>query len=623
MAALTDTTIASTYKQLLKITSEGVGADASAKYVEDGLGTDTALSLSTTRAGIGTASPSNQLHLESATSTTMLMKNTGNSGSQIDGDANRSSADSTIMGIVGKWNGTSVGDMLIVSGSDTTNKDDGEFVFRTAPSGSLIERLRIKANGAVQFGSSGGTGDIYHYGTGKFAINDSAGSASTPTYAFNSDVDTGMYRGAADTLRFATGGAERIEVTSAQTKITGQFKVDAPTGDDTYAQFYSNRSTDGQLIHTTAFVALNTASSPEATTYADMRVNIVDNSDSTEDGSITFRTMKAGTLTEHITLESDSVVKSTGGIYFTGTGLAGADTGISSSGHGGDLRFYVNGTNHMALSESSSNAFLNINNNDTGSAGSTLKQLSLGKSDNTGWDTTNTGTFTGLAISNAHPDGGTACGIQFSHHAASSGLSYIVSRAERAYSSGGDRSSLHFGTRGSDGVQRRMIIGDAGVITMSNVYGRAVGTTKRAVYVGDGGDLGYDSSVREHKMDITSLSDVSWVNDLNPVSFYRRNQNEDGTYGKTKNGNIEYGLIADEVEKVNKDFVFYNKDEDGNESLAGVEYRQLMIPMLKKIQELEAELQDLKDYVDHKQDYNSMAGRINSCEARIGHLEKT
>ena len=66
MGALTDNTIASTYKQLLKITSEGVGADASAKYVEDGLGTDTALSLSTTRVGIGTASPAKPLHISSA-----------------------------------------------------------------------------------------------------------------------------------------------------------------------------------------------------------------------------------------------------------------------------------------------------------------------------------------------------------------------------------------------------------------------------------------------------------------------------------------------------------------------------------------------------------------------------
>ena len=57
MATLTGNTVASTYKQLLKVTSEGIGADASAKYIEDGLGTDSALSISTTRVGIGTDSP--------------------------------------------------------------------------------------------------------------------------------------------------------------------------------------------------------------------------------------------------------------------------------------------------------------------------------------------------------------------------------------------------------------------------------------------------------------------------------------------------------------------------------------------------------------------------------------
>ena len=235
-------------------------------------------------------------------------------------------------------------------------------------------------------------------------------------------------------------------------------------------------------------------------------------------------------------------------------------------------------------------SMVNFYNNDSGSAGSSLKQLSLGKSDSTYWDTTNSGTFTGALISNSHNDAGTACGIAFTHRTGSSGISYVVSRNE-----GADRSSLHFGTRGSDGVQRRMIIGDSGVITMTNVYGRTVGATNRDVYIGDGGDLGYVSSVREHKMDIKSLSDVTWLSDLNPVSFYRRKIKQDGTYGKTKDGSIEYGLIADEVEKVNKDFVFYDIDEDENKVLAGVEYRQLIIPMLKKIQELEAKVEALEN----------------------------
>ena len=71
MATLTGNSIASTYKQLLKVTSEGIGADASAKYIEDGLGTDSALSISTTRVGIGTAAPASLLNIKSAVSTTL------------------------------------------------------------------------------------------------------------------------------------------------------------------------------------------------------------------------------------------------------------------------------------------------------------------------------------------------------------------------------------------------------------------------------------------------------------------------------------------------------------------------------------------------------------------------
>ena len=83
MAALTDTTIASTYKKLLKLTSEGVSADASAKYVEDGLGTDTALSLSTTRVGIGTTSPASLLHISSSSAAFIASSSGSTEGSNV------------------------------------------------------------------------------------------------------------------------------------------------------------------------------------------------------------------------------------------------------------------------------------------------------------------------------------------------------------------------------------------------------------------------------------------------------------------------------------------------------------------------------------------------------------
>jgi len=189
--------------------------------------------------------------------------------------------------------------------------------------------------------------------------------------------------------------------------------------------------------------------------------------------------------------------------------------------------------------------------------------------------------------------------IRFQGHHAGLGdglrtFSQIQSRKSNA-TGGSVAGELRFFTNETDNsLNEWMRIDYEGKIYMYNVYGRAVGSTKRAVYIGDGGDLGYDSSVREHKMDITSLSDVSWLDNLNPVSFYRRNQNEDGTYGNERNGDIEYGLIADEVESVNSDFVFYDEDEDGNQSLAGVEYNQLMIPMLKKIQQLEERISELE-----------------------------
>ena len=64
MATLTGETIVSTYEQLLKITSEDITAGVNAKYIEDGKGTDSALSISTTRVGIGTATPGGQLHIK-------------------------------------------------------------------------------------------------------------------------------------------------------------------------------------------------------------------------------------------------------------------------------------------------------------------------------------------------------------------------------------------------------------------------------------------------------------------------------------------------------------------------------------------------------------------------------
>ena len=62
--ALTGSTIASTYLKLLRANSDTMGADASASYIQDSADTDSALSISTTRVGIGTAAPSAALEVK-------------------------------------------------------------------------------------------------------------------------------------------------------------------------------------------------------------------------------------------------------------------------------------------------------------------------------------------------------------------------------------------------------------------------------------------------------------------------------------------------------------------------------------------------------------------------------
>jgi hypothetical protein len=295
-------------------------------------------------------------------------------------------------------------------------------------------------------------------------------------------------------------------------------------------------------------------------------------------------------------IETDGVIVSQDGIEFEGTALGAGQTGIASSGDGGDLRIYTNGTQTTTFG---SNGKVGINTTNTNSV---INIPTVAYSDSEGPnqgirvhnpDSTADAVF--QPVENAdYVDWYWGANTYFATNASLARFDTGKGTASIFLSSANHAIFMYTGGT-SESPQQRFRIDENGVVYISNLYGRAIGGTNRDVYVGDGGDLGYLSSIREHKMDITSLSDVSWLDNLNPVSFYRRNQNEDGTYGSEKDGRIEYGLIADEVESVNDDFVFYDEDEDGNQSLAGVQYRQLMIPMLKKIQQLETRIAELEN----------------------------
>ncbi len=129
----------------------------------------------------------------------------------------------------------------------------------------------------------------------------------------------------------------------------------------------------------------------------------------------------------------------------------------------------------------------------------------------------------------------------------------------------------------------------------------AAGSSMRDVQIESNGNFCGQSSIRAAKKNITELTDVSWIYNLKPVSFnYRkRTDNADGTVTWLEDVESEkaHGLIAEEVEAVNKDFVYYNKDKDDNDVLAGVYYKPLISPLIKAVKDLKAEVDTLKTKV--------------------------
>ena len=208
MATLTGSTIASTYKQLLKVTSEGIGADASAKYIEDGLGTDSALSISTTLVGIGTAAPINGRLL--------TLKEQASQSAAID----FRDTDNSPMGVIGL--NRSAGD--IVSGSSANsmiiyNHYSGG-VLQLASDGAV--RLTLDANSRISLSNNGSGDDNTVFGFLAGASIASGGNDNTliGDYAGNA-ITTG------DDNVVVGSAAAQLLTTGSHNIVIGKYALDA------------------------------------------------------------------------------------------------------------------------------------------------------------------------------------------------------------------------------------------------------------------------------------------------------------------------------------------------------------------------------------------------------------
>ncbi len=130
-----------------------------------------------------------------------------------------------------------------------------------------------------------------------------------------------------------------------------------------------------------------------------------------------------------------------------------------------------------------------------------------------------------------------------------------------------------------------MRVNKNGEVYFPDVYSYTVEATNRSLYIDNTGKIGFLPSARRYKKNIHAMENINWIYQLKPVNFI---------YKTDKSGSKQYGLIAEEVEKVNPLFVSY----DNRNHPETVLYEQLVSPMLKALQEHEKTIEALKKKIE-------------------------
>ena len=284
--------------------------------------------------GIGIASPTEALHIQgsAANTTNLLLKNTGNNIIYLTGDTVKTDASSSILQLRAFWNGNSVAGIRFITGTDTTNKDDGAISFFVRESGqALTEAMRLRTSGNLGIGKASPSNrlHVYHATTDLLALLESGDSRAAIGFEDNSTTTVPRIGGIADALYFFTGGTEKIRLTS-----TGNLGIGT-----TSPNFLLDVETDGSTeptirVHNTGTAASNdvrirlqTAGTGATSQNARLEFG---NADDTDNGLIRYYTGSGERYFAFSTNASEKMRLDTNGNLLLGTTTA-------------DAKLYVNG----------------------------------------------------------------------------------------------------------------------------------------------------------------------------------------------------------------------------------------------------------------------------------------
>ncbi len=491
-------------------------------------------------------------------------------------------------------------------------------------------------------------------------IVSASGSAGSPSHR-SSDGNTGMFFPSADKLAFSTGGFSRVVIDDNDGMIIGNNQARATTdsgvggkltvgsgsntgitirsGTSSVGSLYFSDGTSGddelrglvQYNHTSNFLRFFADASERLRIDSSGRVLI----GTTTEGFATYGDKLTIADSGHCGMTIRSGTSNYGTIYFSD-----ADDGSADEVRG--FLEYNHSTNALSLGSNAS-ARLRIDSDGAVNIGSNPTQATGGNTQNAiltvkGYPSGETSAAI-LALVRGNNTTSTAAGhtlgrIVFSDKQAGE-YAMIEGESEHNGAVGDTPGRLIFSTTGDGNTtpteQMRIDMdgfvsfggdGDTGFIItgtntlqcktngtlctefaanqrvrMPQVYSTN-GSSMRDVQIESDGTLcAGNTSIRASKKNITSQTDVSWLYDLNPVTFnYRKHTVHPttgvNTYLEETLDETSYGLIAEEVESVNKDFCFYNDNK-----LEGVSYSQLITPLLKALQDQKREIETLKTKV--------------------------
>ena len=249
-------------------------------------------------------------------------------------DANRSASVNTLGRLDFAWDGTPVTRIHSVSGTDATNKDNGDLVLSTSTSGTLLKRIYIDQGGDVSFYEDTGTTPKFFWDASAESLTLSGGGSGSLTLDRGASGNQLKFENAGATLGYfgyvaGTGfniagsdGAADVTINASgwvgiafedpQHKLdvngTGRFvknnntqniileTTDTDSGAGPVLELYRNPGQAGAVsdaLGQIKFDGLNAAS--EKTKFAEIVTSIKDATNASEDGRLAINLIRAGT----------------------------------------------------------------------------------------------------------------------------------------------------------------------------------------------------------------------------------------------------------------------------------------------------------------------------------------